>query len=348
MSDTPAALDAVKRRVEARLAEIFAAEQQRWQAVHADLGAFVSDLELSVLGGGKRLRPAFCAWAAAAAGGGIDDPRVIDAGAALELLHAFALVHDDVMDGSDRRRGRPTLHVQAATEHQEQSWRGESRRYGDGVAILAGDLLHVMADHLMIRAVPDAAVLWRDMRAELNMGQYLDVTATARRAIDAETATRITRYKSGLYTIERPLELGTVLGGDPTLGPALRGYGRPLGEAFQLRDDVLGSFGDEALVGKPVGDDLREGKPTLLLAFAHERADEAQASVLTVVGGDLADTQVTDIQQVMIDTGAVDRVEAHIATRRNEAIAALDPLALAEPAQAALVELAHFVSDRRF
>ncbi|MGI9601294.1 MAG: polyprenyl synthetase family protein [Acidimicrobiales bacterium] len=348
MSDTPPALVAVADPIEVRLGALFDAEQQRWHPVHHDLDGFFDELRRMVLGGGKRLRPAFCAWAAAAAGGRIDHPAIVDAGAALELLHAFALVHDDVMDGSDRRRGKRTVHVDAAAIHQSEAWQGDARRYGDAVAILAGDYLHVMADHLMAGAAPDAADLWRNLRAELNIGQFLDVTATARGAVDPETATLVTRYKSGLYTIERPLELGAVIAGDAALGRALADYGRPLGEAFQLRDDVLGSFGDEALVGKPVGDDLREGKPTLLLAFAHERARGEQRDTLATVGGPLQPDQVTAIQQVMYDTGAVERVEGHIDLRTTEAIAALDPLDLEPSAHSALVELAHFVSARQF
>ncbi|MDH4170434.1 MAG: polyprenyl synthetase family protein [Acidimicrobiia bacterium] len=348
MTAAPSPLLVVAKRIEGRLDPLFDDEQQRWQAVHPDLGSFFSRLRRMVLGGGKRLRPAFCAWAAAAAGGSVDDDAVVDAGAALELLHAFALVHDDVMDGSDRRRGEPTVHVDAAAVHATHSWQGDARRYGDAVAILAGDYLHVMADHLMARAAPQAAGLWRDLRAELNIGQYLDVAAAARGAVDSETATLVTRYKSGLYTIERPLELGAVLAGDASLGRALAAYGRPLGEAFQLRDDVLGTFGDEALLGKPVGDDLREGKPTLLLAFAHERADPRQKDTLGSVGGPLDLEQVRAIQTVMRQTGAVERVEAHIADRTVNAIAALQSLDLAPEPLDALTELAHFVSARSF
>ncbi|MDH3707004.1 MAG: polyprenyl synthetase family protein [Acidimicrobiia bacterium] len=348
MTDTPPALDIVGAGVEDRLRGLFDDEQRRWADVHVELPGFLATVRGTALAGGKRLRPAFCAWGAAAAGADINDPAVVDAGAALELLHAFALVHDDVMDGSDRRRGEPTVHVDAAGHHASSGWRGESRRYGDAVAILAGDYLHVMADHLVAAASPDAVTLWRDLRTELNIGQYLDVAATARGAVDPETATLVTRYKSGLYTIERPLELGCILAGDADLGRRLAIYGRPLGEAFQLRDDVLGSFGDEVLVGKPVGDDLREGKPTLLLAFAHERADSAQHEVLAGVGGDLDHDDVARIQNVLVDTGALDRVEAHITARTTEALAALDQLGLPDEPHAALVELAHFVSARRF
>lgn len=348
MTDTPPALHSVAGRVEERLRRLFADEQQRWGDVHPELPAFFDTVQGTVLAGGKRLRPAFLTWAAVAAGTRPDHPAVVDVGAALEVLHAFALVHDDVMDGSDRRRGDPTVHIDAAEGHTRAGWRGESRRYGEAVAILSGDYLHVMADHLVAAAAPDAAGLWRDLRAEVNIGQYLDMAATARGTVDRDTATLVSRYKSGLYTIERPLELGAVIADDRDLGMRLNGYGRPLGEAFQLRDDVLGSFGDEHLVGKPVGDDLREGKPTLLLAFAHERADATQQAVLTTVGGDLDGEQVARIQTVLVATGAVDRVESHITARTDEALAALDQLGLDPAPHAALVELAHFVSARRF
>jgi geranylgeranyl diphosphate synthase, type I len=344
----PPSVQTVGERVERRLRAVLDDEIARWSALDADLARPLESLGRLVLGGGKRLRPAFCHWGHVGAGGAPDDPRVIDAGAAFELLHAFALVHDDVMDGSALRRGAPTAHVDFAGEHVDGSWRGEARRFGEGVAILIGDLAHVYADRLLRGAPPQALDVWDELRIELNVGQYLDVLGTARRDADRVRARRIARYKSGKYTVERPLHLGAALAGrlDDLRGP-LSAYGDPLGEAFQLRDDVLGAFGDEAITGKPVGDDLREGKPTPLLAAATERAGRADGALLGRVGDrDLDGDAVAELQALLVDTGALAEIEGEIDRLTATAIGALDDAPITDEAKVALVELARFVAWR--
>jgi geranylgeranyl diphosphate synthase type I len=191
------------------------------------------------------------------------------------------------------------------------------------------------------------AELWDELRVELNVGQYLDMLGTASRRFDRTSARRIARYKSGRYTIERPLHLGATLAGGRELVAPLSGYGAPLGEAFQLRDDVLGAFGDAARTGKPVGDDLREGKPTLLLAVAHERAEGAQRDLLAQVGRrDIADHLVADLQALLVSTGALDEVEAAITSLADQAVAALEALPIEDDACVALRDLAAFVVAR--
>ena len=267
----------------------------------------------------------FCHWGFVGAGGDPDDTGIVDAGAAFELLQAFALVHDDVMDGSAVRRGAPTAHLVHGERHHVAGWRGEERRFGEGVAILLGDLSHVYADRLVPRTHPDVQVVWDELRTELNVGQYLDLLGTAIGGVDDQAARRIARYKSGKYTIERPLHVGAALAGRfEELGAPLSAYGDPLGEAFQLRDDLIGAFGDEATTGKPVGDDLREGKPTPLMALATAAADARQATVLATVGRpDLNANDIAAIQLVLHDTGAVKAIEQSIDeltdTRRHRA-----------------------------
>jgi geranylgeranyl diphosphate synthase, type I len=347
--DVPSSLHHVARRVEARLESLLAAEIGRWTALSPDLEDPLAALRRLVLAGGKRLRPAFCHWAFVGAGGDPDDPVVVDAGAAFEMLQAFALVHDDVMDGSPTRRGARTAHLRFEDRHRSDAWRGEARRFGEGVAILIGDLAHVYADRLLRDAPRPAIDVWDELRIELNVGQYLDVLGTARADTDRAGARRIARYKSGKYTIERPLHLGAALAGRTgDLQAPLSAYGDPLGEAFQLRDDVLGAFGDTALTGKPVGEDLREGKPTTLLALAAERADAPQRSVLDQAGRPQLDEEsVGAVQQVLVDTGALAAVEAAIETLTADAVAALETVQLTAEARDALAELAHFVARRR-
>lgn len=344
----PAALTAVAAPVEARLRTILESERSRWVAVDPDLEAPLNVLTHFVIDGGKRLRPAFCHWAFVGAGGMADDPAIIDAGAAFELLHAFALVHDDVMDGSSTRRGEPTVHIAFDAEHSSNQWNGESRRFGEGVAILVGDLAEVYADRLMSNAPRAAFGIWNELKIELNIGQFLDVLGAARGEVNLATARRIVRYKSGKYTIERPLHVGAALAGClKELQTPLSRYGEPLGEAFQLRDDVLGTFGDSARTGKPVGDDLREGKPTPILAIALDRATQPQRDILSRVGSiDLAPDDILAIQSVFTDTGALSEVEASITQLTDQAISALDDAALTSEALSALRELAVYVGAR--
>ena len=347
-ASAPTSLLDIARRVEARVAALLDDEAVRWAAIDPDLADLVECLADLVDAGGKRLRPAFCHWAYVGAGGDGSDRLVVDAGAAFELLHAFALVHDDIMDGSDQRRGRPTPHIIYALRHQREGWRGESRRFGDGVAILVGDLAFVYADMLMAAAPATARAVYDELRVELNIGQYLDVLGTARGRANLATARRITSYKSGKYTVERPLHVGAALAGrlDELAGP-LSEYGLPLGEAFQLRDDLLGAFGDVTATGKPVGDDLREGKPTPLMAIAVQRATGAAAARLRRAGDpELSDAEVAGLQEVLVDTGARDEIERAIERLTNEAVEAVKASPLVEEAQVALAELAAYVAWR--
>ncbi len=344
----PPSLLEVAERVERRLARVLADERRRWLDLDEDLAAPYDSLTRLVMAAGKRLRPAFCHWGFVGAGGDPDADSVVDAGAAFEFLQAFALIHDDVMDGSATRRGYQTAHLGFAAAHERSGWRGEARRYGDGVAILVGDLAHVYADLLVAGCPPQARSVWDELRIELNVGQYLDVLGTARGDTDYTRARRIARYKSGKYTIERPLHVGAALAGRMTeLAEALSRYGDPLGEAFQLRDDVLGAFGDESATGKPVGDDLREGKPTPLLAVAAERAGRAQGGLLARVGApDLDPSEITALQDLLVDTGALAEIESAIERLTFVAVAAIEQAAVTEGARRALVELAHYVAWR--
>jgi geranylgeranyl diphosphate synthase type I len=345
----PQSLLDVAARVDQRLEALLVVERERWAKVDADLVPPIDEIARLVLAGGKRLRPAFCYWGFVGAGGDPTDESVIDAGAALELLHAFALFHDDVMDGSLTRRGEPTTNAKFEASHGASKLAGESRRFGDGVAILVGDLAYVYSDQLMRNASPQAWTIWNELRIELNFGQYLDMLGSAMNERRREKAERICRYKSGKYTIERPLHLGALLAA-PTrdeLIPVLSTYGLPLGDAFQMRDDVLGAFGDTAITGKPVGDDLREGKPTPLMAIATARANAAQLKELQLVGNqDLTPEQIARVQEVIRETGALDELELVISRLTDEAIAAVQHVPFTQSVRDELITLAEYVSWR--
>jgi geranylgeranyl diphosphate synthase type I len=340
----------IAARVEQRLRDFLTPELARWAEFDSELAEPMGEIARLVLAGGKRLRPAFCHWGFIAAGGEDGHPMVVNAGAAFELMHAFALFHDDVMDDATSRRGNSTTHTVFAQYHREGEWAGEARRFGEGVAILVGDLAFVYGDMMMSGAGPEAWAIWNELRIELNVGQVLDILGSVRNERSRHKAEQICRYKSGKYTIERPLHLGAVLAAPERaaeLLPALSAYGLPLGDAFQMRDDVMGAFGDPDVTGKPVGGDLREGKPTPLMARAVERAQGAQADVLALVGRtDLTDAQVADVQQVIVETGALADLEATISRLAAEAVEAIGRAPIVPAARDELVALAAYVSQR--
>jgi geranylgeranyl diphosphate synthase type I len=348
LAGVPQSLSEVGARAETRVIELLDDEIARWREVDADLVHPLDALRELVVAGGKRLRPAFCHWAYVGAGGSPDDPLVVDAGAALELLHTFALVHDDVMDGSKRRRGLPAIHEHFITRHHDAAWRGEGRRFGEGAAILVGDFAFVYADQLFRAAPPVARVVFDELRVELCVGQYLDLVGTASASSDATQASRIARYKSGKYTVERPLHLGAALAGRlEELAEPLSAVGLPLGEAFQLRDDLLGVFGDASVTGKPVGDDLREGKLTPLVAFAARRADAAGARLLSLLGRpDLDESEVAALQSFLVECGARDEVERAIERLVEQSLTALTSAPITADARVGLEELGTFVAWR--
>jgi geranylgeranyl diphosphate synthase type I len=343
----PLSLAEIGDRVGSRISDLLATERARWVDVDGDLGDPLDALAAFVSAGGKRLRPALCHWAYLGAGG-----RDIDvstgAGASLELLHTFALVHDDVMDDSSMRRGMPSIHALFADRHDTEGWRGESRRFGESVAILVGDLAFVYADQLLAGAPADALRVFTELRIEVNIGQYLDMRAGADGRHERGRAQRISVFKSGKYSVERPLHLGAALAGrlDDLAEPLTR-YGLPLGEAFQLRDDLLGAFGEEVLLGKPVGDDLREGKVTELVSAARDGASAAQLAVLDRIGvDDMTDDDVRRAQEVIVATGARDAMETRIDALTAEAIDALRAITLDAPASAELEALALYIAAR--
>jgi geranylgeranyl diphosphate synthase type I len=346
--------DDLRGRIEHALSAFLAGQRAVLGGIDADLGPAAEAIESFVLGGGKRLRPAFAYWGFRGAGGP-DGDQVVAAVSALELVQASALIHDDVMDSSDTRRGQPAVHRRFAGLHAQRGWHGDGEAFGAGAAILLGDLCMVWSDELLRRCGLDAAAVLRArpvfdlMRTEVIAGQYLDLHTQATGDMSPGRATIVARFKSAKYTVERPLLLGAALAdAPPALSAAYSAFGLPLGEAFQLRDDVLGVFGDPARTGKPAGDDLREGKRTYLVAGAFAGAAAADAEWLRRGLGDpdLDDAGVERLRQIIIDSGALARTERRITELTDAALAALAAAGLAEPAGGALVELALAATSR--
>jgi geranylgeranyl diphosphate synthase type I len=275
-------------------------------------------------------------------------PHLVRIAAALELLHLFALIQDDVMDRSDSRRGRPTLHVVAAERHREERGLGDDALFGDSVATLVSDLALSEATLLVAPTSAEVRAAWRLMAVELVEGQLLDVTHAAGRRRDHATSRRIARFKSGRYTITRPLQLGALVGGaDPGLVRDLISWGDLVGDAFAVRDDVLGVWGDPTRTGKPAGDDLRSGKPTELLTWAAELLPLRDRPLLAACDdGTLDDTGVDALQRAMIAAGVRERAEQTIADLSRRAHACLDELSVEPQADAALRTLADAIAWR--
>jgi geranylgeranyl diphosphate synthase type I len=313
----------LRARVQQALDAFLDEHEPQLLGMAVELAPMVDEVR-AFLSGGKRLRPGFCFWGHLGAGGK-DTEQLVRAAAALEMFQAAAIIHDDVMDGSDTRRGRAAVHKRFAAMH------GES--FGMGAAILLGDLCLSWSDEMLVasRLLNDASrKVFDTMRAELMAGQYLDLLEQASGLGTVESALRVARYKSAKYTIVEPLHLGgTTAGAGQDVLDAYTAYGIPLGIAFQLRDDVLGVFGDPAATGKPAGDDLREGKRTVLVAMALDRASAPQAELVRRRLGDpgLDADGVGELREVLVSTGAVDEVESLIATSTEQALAALgDPI----------------------
>ena len=321
-------------------------------SISPDTDVLVSSLT-ALLEGGKRLRPAFAYWGYRSTGAP-DSDAVVRACSSLEFLQACALIHDDVMDNSDTRRGMPAVHKQFEHIHSSSGWSGEAQSFGVGAAILVGDLALSWADDLLLRSgVSDEQIVrakdvYDTMRTELMAGQYLDLLEQARRNTTVESARNVIRYKSAKYTIERPLHMGAAIAhADEAHMNALSVYGLELGEAFQLRDDILGVFGDSATTGKPAGDDLREKKQTVLLAHALNNSTYCD-QILHILDKDvLSNDDVLNLQNLMTQSGATDIVELSIEEHKTNALTALEHPTIDPLARQALTELAIMATQRK-
>ncbi|MFD8589888.1 polyprenyl synthetase family protein [Streptomyces sp. NPDC059637] len=309
-----------------------------------------------LLDGGKRLRAHLCVAGWYAGGGCGDRDLILRVAASLELFHAFALIHDDVMDGSDLRRGRPTAHHALAAAYVADG--GPPHRataHGQAAGLLLGDLVLTLSDDL-IHTGPGAEAMWRirplleTMRSQLVYGQYLDLLSTGRPCDDVEAALRIVRYKTASYTVEWPLRIGAALvGAGPGVHSACSEFAIPLGEAFQLRDDLLGVFGDPAKTGKPVDDDIREGKATVLMALALQPASATDRQLLREAVGnpDLTGEDFGRVRDVIERSGAHRQVETMITARRHAALTVLDQAPFPFLAAEALREIAGTATVRQ-
>jgi geranylgeranyl diphosphate synthase, type I len=346
----------LRPRVDNALAGFLAGRRAALLEIDAALGDLSDAIDAFVLGGGKRLRPAFAYWGYRGAGGPDADP-VVAAVAALELVQASALIHDDLMDRSDTRRGEPAVHRRFETQHTAATWRGGAAAFGDSAAILLGDLAMVWSDELLHTSgvcptdLARARPVFDQMRTEVTVGQYLDVLTQVTGDTSVERAGKVARYKSAKYTVERPLLFGAALAGAPSaLVEAYSGFGLPLGEAFQMRDDVLGVFGDPAETGKPAGDDLREGKRTYLVAAAFATLGDAARKELDDGLGDqgLDDDGVARLRTIIRDSGALDRAEERITVLSEAALAAPEATEMDGEARSVLRELADAATRRLF
>jgi len=352
MDAGPLDRDDLRSRVQKVLDRLVAGRRELLLEVDPD-SASLADAVGELVSGGKRLRAAFAYWGWRGAGGE-DGDLPVEVGAALELFQAAALLHDDLIDGSDTRRGRPAAHRRFEALHREQAWDGDPERFGAAAAVLAGDLCLAWSAEVLATATGALPAARREagrrvydrMCTQLMGGQYLDVLTQARPAgtpeQSVERARRVIRFKTVHYTVEHPLHLGARLAGGPDeLVTALSFYAAAVGEAFQLRDDVLGVFGDPQVTGKPSGDDLREGKRTVLLALAHRSATPSQREVLdTLVGSPGLDPDgISRLREIITTTGALAEVETMIDQLADQAHDSARSAPLVHPAGDMLADL---------
>ena len=354
-SETKATLTSVRSAVEEELAIFLNFESAYLNSISTELSPVSEALTAFLLDGGKRLRPLFAYAGFTAAGGSLEKP-VVRAMAALELLQACALIHDDLMDGSDTRRGKPSIHRHFESIHVQDELDGFAPQYGLSAAVLLGDLALVWSDQMInsagLTTEQFARVFpyYNEMRVELMAGQFLDIHEQTQKTTSVDRSMKIARYKSGKYTIERPLHLGAAMTSSPLpeLFAALSAYGLPLGEAFQLRDDLLGVFGDPSVTGKPAGDDLREGKRTVLIAMTNDRQSEAQREIARKHFGkpDLDAQGVEILREIIESTGARAELEATIERLTDQALTAAQSAVFTEDGNAMLAELANVATKR--
>jgi geranylgeranyl diphosphate synthase, type I len=357
----PRPFDAVSDAVETTLTAFLTKECAALVALDPALESLAIAVSDAVLSGGKRLRPQFAYWGWRANGGAEPVEAVRPALAALELLHAFALIHDDVMDRSAMRRGRPTTHRFLASAHSGAGLLGDASRFGQSGAILAGDLCLVWADRLMGQSLVDARRLaaarqaYDRMRIEAVAGQFLDILGDCAPDWSVERALSAARLKTAGYSVVQPLHFGAALAGptDPSLAAAFTSYGIAVGEAFQLRDDLLGAFGDPAVTGKPVGDDLVQGKATVLLQLARARATAHQRAELDILqrycaspAGNATPAAAQRLADLVRASGAADAVQQMIADRLQDSSETLGMASLPSDARIALDRLAQAVAWR--
>jgi len=339
----------------------FIADMRHRGAEYGPDSVLFFDAAAATLRGGKRLRARFAhaGWLAATQGTPTD-PALWALGASLEMFQSAALVHDDLIDNSDTRRGRPASHRALEAAHRRAGWHGDAEAFGRAAAVLLGDLLVAWSDDLLEEALgshPHAAATraeYARMRRDVTVGQMLDITEESAWSVSPpesllERALRVAALKSARYSVEQPLVLGATLGGaDDAAIQRLRAFGHPVGMAFQLRDDLLGVFGDPIVTGKPAGDDLREGKRTALIAMTRQSlsADACAAFDARIGDAKLSDDDVRDLQATIRDTGAPERIEALISGYTREAEQQLADARLHPAAEEALRGLAEAAVSR--
>lgn len=348
-SDVDSTLKGLRADIDSALKNFVTSEVDQLNAIGSELLPAGQALSRFILDSGKRLRPLFAAVGYLGSGKELTK-EIITAAASLELIHVCALIHDDLMDGSDTRRGAPAIHREFEAIHRKDGRAGDPQQFGAASAILLGDLALVWSAKMLHQSGISSDVLinslpiYDELRIELMAGQFLDVYEQTSHTSSIERSRKIARYKSGKYTIERPLHFGAALAGVKNLDTPYTSYGIPLGEAFQLRDDVLGVFGESELTGKPTGDDLLEGKRTALIAKTFELGNASQAMVITPVLGNRKATEdsIEKAKKIIVDTGALAYIENLIDELTTESLAAITQL----PNKDLLVRLSELTTKR--
>ena len=344
-------VEALRTDIDAVLEQFLAKESTLLISIDKELASVADSLTRYLISGGKRFRPLFAA-AGYIGSGGIIDESILKAIASLELVHACALIHDDVMDGSDTRRGAPSIHREYEAIHNARNLSGNAANFGVASAILLGDLALVWANKLLnesgisSQAMKRVSPLFDLMKVELMAGQYLDVLEQTLSSDSVERALKVATYKSGKYSVERPIHFGAMLGSGANID-SYTNYGIPLGQAFQLRDDLLGIFGDSSETGKPSGDDLREGKRTALIAIAASKISDSKSFNALFGKQDISTSEIESLQAIIEKTGAPAEIESLIEKLSSQSLAALNDDSITEEGKNFLKYLAALATIRK-
>jgi geranylgeranyl diphosphate synthase, type I len=352
-ADTAAEQEDFRQAVAGLLQQFLAGQKELLLEAAPDAAPLVEAIA-DLTEGGKRLRALLAYWGWRGAGGTVLASQAVQAGAALELFQAAALIHDDIIDRSDTRRGSPSVHRRFEQQHRRNNWSLDPERYGQASALLAGDLCLSLSEEVFSAIGAESAAgtaaraIFNRMRAEVMAGQYLDLLEEAAgpgRPAEAavDRALQILRYKSAKYSTVHPLCVGGALAGGPAgLIEAYEAFALPLGEAFQIRDDVLGVFGDPDTTGKPAGDDLREGKRTVLIAHTLNHCTPAGRDLLEAHLGspEMPSATVDELRDLITGSGALEAAEQMISDRTAAADQALSVLPVSEDVRQALAALA--------
>jgi len=346
-----------KQKIEIELKKYLAKKTKEAYQTSRYCGEMLDHITDITLRGGKRIRAALLFYSYMAHGGK-DEKMALYASMSIELAQTYLLIHDDIMDRDILRRGGSTIHhIYRQLAEKRYKGRIESEHYGRSIAILAGDTANGFSNEILAE-LPIDSKLTRRALLELNkmynkeyFGQLLDINSELIDNVSRNDVVRIHELKTSPYTFDTPMKLGAILAGaDEKTVDRLSKYAIPLGVAFQIQDDILGMFGREEKLGKPTTSDLREGKRTLLILDALEKADRGdRQTILENLGNEsVGEAELQKVKEIVQKTGALEMSRDMAKGFVNKAIEGIEHLNLEEKGRNFLVGIANYMIKREY